>query len=192
VTRSFAVTWEYRCPFARNAHEAILAGLRAGKDWDVHFLPFSLDQAHAEDGAPPVWERDLDDTKAAGLRSLLWGVAVRDAFPEHFLDFHGAVFHARFDEGQKIAREDVLRAVAETVGLDPDAVAAERPLKTVEAEHTDAVERHAVFGVPTIIEGDEAVFVRLMERGNVQDFEQALALVPSSRLNEFKRTKIPR
>ena len=31
-----------------------------------------------------------------------------------------------------------------------------------------------------------------MERGNVEDFEQALALVPSTRLNEFKRTTIPR
>ena len=46
--------------------------------------------------------------------------------------------------------------------------------------------------MPTIIEGDEAVFVRIMERGNVDDFAQALDLVPSTRLNEFKRTKIPR
>jgi hypothetical protein len=46
--------------------------------------------------------------------------------------------------------------------------------------------------VPTIIEGDEAVFVRIMERGNVGDFAQALDLVGSTRLNEFKRTTIPR
>jgi hypothetical protein len=196
VTRRFAVTWDYRCPFARNAHEALIAGLRQGKDWDVRFLPFSLDQAHVEEGERPAWERDLDDSSVTGVRPLLWGIAVRDAFSEQFLDFHGAVFHARFDEGEKIANEDVLRAVAEKVGLDPDAVAAEvasgGPLKTLESEHTEAVDQHAVFGVPTIIEGDEAVFVRLMERGRVDDFEQALALVGSTRLNEFKRTKIPR
>jgi DSBA-like thioredoxin domain len=196
VTRQFAVTWDYRCPFARNAHEALIRGLREGRDWDVRFVPFSLDQAHVDEADTPVWERDLDDEHATGVRPLLWGLAVRDTFPERFLDFHGGVFRARFDDGHKIVKEDVLRSVAERAGLDPDAVAAEvasgRPLKTLEAEHTEAVERHAVFGVPTIIDGDEAVFVRLMERGNVADLEQALDLVASTRLNEFKRTKIPR
>jgi hypothetical protein len=196
MTRRFAVTWDYRCPFARNVHEALIKGLREGRDWDVRFMAFSLDQVHVEEGQTPVWERDLDDSTVTGVRPLLWGIAVRDAFPEHFLDFHGAVYRARFDEGQKIPKEEVLRAVAEKVGLDPDAVATEvasgRPLKTLEAEHTEAVDQYAVFGVPTVIEGDEAVFVRLMERGDVGDFDQALDLVGSARLNEFKRTKIPR
>ncbi|MDQ1516226.1 MAG: hypothetical protein QOE80_2056, partial [Actinomycetota bacterium] len=71
-------------------------------------------------------------------------------------------------------------------------VASGRPLKALEAEHTEAVDRYAVFGVPTVIEGDEAVFVRIMERGNVDDWAEALDLVGSTRINEFKRTKIPR
>jgi hypothetical protein len=196
MTRRFAVTWDYRCPFARNLHEALIKGLGDGKDWDVRFMAFSLDQVHVEEGEPPAWGRDLDDSSVTGVRPLLWGIAVRDAFPAHFLDFHGAVFRARFDEGLKIPEEDVLRTVAEKVGLDADAVAAEvasgRPLKTLEAEHTEAVDEYGVFGVPTIIEGDEAVFVRLMERGNVGDLEQALGLVGATRLNEFKRTRIPR
>ncbi len=197
MARQFAVTWDYRCPFARNAHEALVNGIRAGRDWDVRFWPFSLDQIHVEEGQTPVWERSLDEPQGmGGVRALLWGIAVRDTFPEHFLDFHLAAFRARHDEGKKIAEEAVLRAVAESVGLDADAVAEEvasgRPLKALEAEHTEAVERYAVFGVPTIIEGGEAVFVRIMERGNVDDWAQALDLVASTRLNEFKRTKIPR
>jgi hypothetical protein len=196
VARQFAVTWDYRCPFARNAHEALVKGLREGRDWDVRFWPFSLDQIHVEEGDTPVWERGLDEQGTGGVRALLWGIAVRDAFPDHFLDFHLAVFRARHDEGQQIAEEPVLRAVAGSVGLDPDVVADEiasgRPLKALETEHTEAVDRWAVFGVPTIIEGDEAVFVRIMERGNVDDWAEALALVGSTRINEFKRTKIPR
>jgi hypothetical protein len=196
VARQFAVTWDYRCPFARNAHEALVKGLKEGRDWDVRFWPFSLDQVHVEEGETPVWERSLDGEGVSGLRALLWGIAVRDAFPEHFLDFHEATFRARHDEGKKIAEEAVLAEVAQRVGLDADAVAAEvasgRPLKALEAEHTEAVDRYAVFGVPTIIDGDEAVFVRMMERGNVDDFAQALDLVSSTRLNEFKRTKIAR
>ena len=46
----FAVTWDYRCPFARNAHEHVVLGLAAGAPWDVTFLPFSLDQVHVEEG----------------------------------------------------------------------------------------------------------------------------------------------
>lgn len=196
MARQFAVTWDYRCPFARNAHEALVAGLREGRDWDVRFWPFSLDQVHVEEGAIPVWERGLDESGVSGVRALLWGIAVRDAFPDKFLDFHVAAFRARHDDGRKIAEEAVLRDVAAGVGLDPDAVAEEvasgRPRKALEAEHTEAVDRYAVFGVPTIIEGDEAAFVRMMERGNVDDFAHALDMMPSTRLNEFKRTTIPR
>jgi hypothetical protein len=196
VARQFAVTFDYRCPFARNAHEALVNGLQEGRDWDVRFWPFSLDQVHVEDGETPVWERGLEEGGVGGVRALLWGIAVRDAFPDHFLDFHMGVFRARHDKGKKIAEEPVLRQVAESVGLDPDAVAEEvasgRPLKALEAEHTEAVERYAVFGVPTVIEGDEAVFVRIMERGNADDLAQAVDLVASTRLNEFKRTRIAR
>ncbi len=60
------------------------------------------------------------------------------------------------------------------------------------AEHTEAVEQHAVFGVPTYVEGDEAVFIRFMERGRADDLLRALDLLDWSRLNEFKRTKIAR
>ena len=44
-----------------------------------------------------------------------------------------------------------------------------------------------MFGVPTFIEGEEAVFIRFMERGRVDDLERALELLQWSRLNEFKR-----
>jgi DSBA-like thioredoxin domain-containing protein len=196
VARQFALTWDYRCPFARNAHEALVNGLREGRDWDVRFWPFSLDQIHIEEGDTPAWQRDLDEKGMTGVRALLWGIAVRDAFADKFLDFHMGVFRARHDEGKKIAEEAVLREVAQSVGLDADAVAEEvasgRPLKALEAEHTEAADRYAVFGVPTVIDGEEAVFFRIMERGNVDDLEQALGLVASTRLNEFKRTKIPR
>jgi len=195
VTRRFGLTWDYLCPFARNAQEAVVAGIRDGKDWDVRFWAFSLDQVHLEEGDIPVWERPLDDA-GRGVLALLWGIAVRDAFPDQFLDFHVGLYRARFDESQKITDEGVLRAVATQAGLDADAVAAEvasgRPAKTLEVEHSEAVERYAAFGVPTIIDGDEAVFVRIMERGNTADLEQVLGLVGDTRLNEFKRTRIPR
>jgi hypothetical protein len=195
AARTFAVTWDYRCPFARNAHEAVVAGLRDGADWDVRFVPYSLDQAHVPEDEPPVWERPADE-RGSGVLPLTWGLAVRDAFPKFFFDFHIAVFAARFDAAAKIGNTDVLADVASSVGLDPELVAKEvdagGPLATLAREHDEVVASHQVFGVPTLVVGNEAVFVRFMERGRVDDLERALDLVDWTRLNEFKRTRIPR
>lgn len=195
MSRPIAVTFDYRCPFARNGHEAVINAVRDGAALDVRYLPFSLDQVHVEEGEPPVWERDPSEW-GTGVTALLYGIAVRDAFPDHFLDAHLALFAQRHDHGKKLGHEDVLKEAVASVGLDADEVAAEvwsgRPLKTLAAEHTEAVERWAVFGVPTVIEGEEAVFIRFMERGRADDFLRALDLLDWTRLNEFKRTRIPR
>jgi 2-hydroxychromene-2-carboxylate isomerase len=195
VSRSIAVTFDYRCPFAYNGNAAVIAALRVGSDVDFRFTPFSLDQIHVEEGQPAMWERDPSEW-GSGVLSLLYGIAVRDTFPDQFYDAHLALFAARHDQGLKLDDEAVLRDAVASAGLDPDAVAEEahsgRPLKTLATEHTEAVDRWSVFGVPTYIEGEEAVFVRFMERGRVDDLERMLELLDFTRLNEFKRTRIPR
>ena len=195
MSRSIAVTFDYRCPFAYNGNAAVIAALRVGSDIDFTFTPFSLDQIHVEEGEPAMWEREPSEW-GSGTLALLYGIAVRDAFPDQFFDAHLALFAARHDHGLKLNHEDVLRDAVASAGLDPDAVAEEahsgRPLKTLIAEHTEAVDRWSVFGVPTYIEGEEAVFVRFMERGRVDDLERTLQLLDFTRLNEFKRTRIPR
>jgi hypothetical protein len=195
VARQFAVTFDYRCPFARNGHTSVVAGLRAGREWDVTFLPFSLDQVHVEEGEVPVWDRDPAEW-GTGVSSLCWGIAVRDEFPDKFLGWHLAAFSARHEQGAQIAKEAVLAEIATSVGLDPAAIAAEvatgRPLKTLAQSHSEAVKNHAVFGVPTFIVGDRAVFVRLMDRDNAADVDRVLDLLEWSDLNEFKHTSVPR
>ena len=191
----FAVSFDYRCPFARNAHESVVAGLREGRDWNVTFTPFSLDQVHVEEGEPPVWERD-PLSWGTGLNALLFGVTIRDHFADQFFDWHIAAFAARHDEGAKIAKVEVLRDVAASVGLDPDAVTTQiatgEALATVAREHTEAVKRHAMFGVPTFVVNDRAVFVRFMDRKNPADIDRVLDLLEWADLNEFKQTSVPR
>jgi len=194
MTRSFAVTYDYRCPFARHFHMGVIQGLREGWEWDVRFRPFSLDQVHVPEGEPPVWERDPDG-RGTGVRALEWGLAVRDTFPDRFFDYHLAVFDIRHVHGRRLELEH-LRDAAERAGLDADAVATEvasgRPIAALAAEHEEAVERWGVFGVPTLIEGAEAVFVRLMQPATPADVEHALDLLTRTVLNEFKRTRLPR
>jgi len=99
-------------------------------------------------------------------------------------------------EGAKIGKEEVLREIATSVGLDADAVAAEvasgRPLKILADEHTEADRRWKVFGVPTFIVGERAAFVRVMDRNNPTDVDRVLDLLEWTDLNEFKHTSVPR
>ncbi len=189
----FAITFDYLCPFARNANEAVLTGLAEGRDWQVTFRPFSLAQAHVADGEPPVWDRP---EPGSGVLALQWGLAVRDAMPELFPAVHRALFAARHDRGLDIKDEAVLAEAVAAVGADPDAVAeivaGGGPRKVLAVEHDEAVERWEVFGVPTFIMGDEAVFVRFMERDRPDDVARALDLIPWTDLNEFKRTRVSR
>ena len=138
---AFSVTWDYRCPFARNAHEHVVAGLRAGADWDVTFVPFSLGQVHVAEGEPDIWLRPEADS---GLLALQAGVVVRDRFPDRFLDVHEALFALRHDAGRHLEDDAEVRAVLQQQGVDADAVFAEigtgRPLATVRDEHTRLAE----------------------------------------------------
>ena len=193
MARSVAVTFDYRCPFAYSGNLAVINAIRGGSDVKFRFVPFSLDQVHIADGEAPVWEQEPAEW-GTGVLALLYGIAVRDAFTEQFYDAHVALFAARHDQGLKLQEEGVLREVIAAAGLDADAVAEEahsgRPLKTLEAEHTDCVERYGVFGVPTFLEGEQAAFVRFMKRGDVADLERMLDLLQWSDLNEFKRPRI--
>ena len=202
MTLSFAVTWDYRCPFARNAHEHVLTGLGDGADWDVHFVPFSLGQVHVAEGETDVWD---DPAKDTGIVALQAGVVVRDRYPEKFLAVHRDLFAARHDHGLKLKDPAVVREVLVQHGVDADEVFAAiddgTALKQVRAEHEASVEHHNVWGVPTFISGDEAVFVRLMDRsphgtdpaGSRRSTESVIGLLDEwPGLNEFKHTGIKR
>jgi DSBA-like thioredoxin domain len=198
--RSFSVTWDYLCPFARNAHEHLVVALAGGAPWDVTFTPFSLMQAHVEEGGAPVWELE---EKVRGQLALEAGVVVRDTLPERFGAAHVALFAARHDQGKDLTDPDVVRGALEAAGVPADAVFAEIeqgwPLDAVRAEHEKAVSEHEIFGVPTFVAGDGAVFVRLMTRPEGDGararaaIERVVGLLEGHpELNEFKHTTIPR
>lgn len=197
---AYSVNWDYRCPFARNAHEHVIAALRGGADWDVRFVPFSLGQVHVAEGETDIWERPADDK---GLLALQAGVVVRDRFPDQFFDVHLALFALRHDQGKHLEDEAEVRRALTEAGVDADAVFAEiatgKPLQQVRDEHTASAEEHEVWGVPTFVLGESAVFVRVMSRpGDDQALAQRTVqrvvdlLVDAPELNEFKHTSLKR
>lgn len=196
----FTVTWDYLCPFARNAHEHLVCGLEHGAPWEVTFSPFSLVQTHVGEGEPPVW--DAPET-AKGVLALQAGIVVRDRFPDRFLVAHRALFAARHDDGRDLNDAgvvgDVLAAAGVPAGDVFDQITEGWPLKELQTAHEESVSRHDVFGVPTFVSGDRAVFVRLMTRPEGdgalarQTIDTVLGLVTEHpEINEFKYTSVPR
>ncbi len=195
----FAVTYDYRCPFARIAHDHVTTGLLGGADWQVTFLPFSLSQVHVEEGEPAVWD---DPARRSDLLALAASVVVRDRFPEVFVHVHRALFAARHDHGGDVRERTVVAKAVGDGGADPEAVLAEVdagwPFEVVRQEHELAVADHHVFGVPTFVAGGQAAFVRLLERpgpdgaGAVATVEQVVRLVRDQPvINEVKHTTVP-
>jgi hypothetical protein len=196
----FAVTWDYLCPFARNAHEHLVTALEGGADWDVTFTPFCLMQAHVEEGEPAVWDQR---PFTRGLAALQAGVVVRDRFPELFLGAHRALFAARHDLGGKLEDPAVVNAALESAGVPVDQVWKEIdegwPLDAVRTAHESAVAEHSIFGVPTFVAADQAVFVRVMTRPGADTdeatgtIERIMGLVTGHpEINEYKHTTVPR
>jgi len=126
----------------------------------------------------------------------------RDEHPEKFLDLHEAIFAARHDNDRDLRDPAIVADILSTVGLDDDSImtAAGDPatLARYRTIHETAANKHRVFGVPTFIVGEAAVFVRLQHRPNgdvndaISSIERVVELMAWSDLNEFKWTSVRR
>jgi hypothetical protein len=199
MPRTFALTYDYRCPYGRIVHDHVVTGLRAGADWDVTFTPFCLGQTHVEEGQPDVWDRPGSDS---GLLALQASVAVRDTQSTVFVDAHHALYEYRHAGAGNLRDRALLGGLLERHGVDVgamwDEVDSGRPLATIKAEHTGWARTHHVWGVPVFIVGAKAVFVRLLDRPGddasvaVSTVERILDNIEWDILNEFKHTSVPR
>ena len=196
---AFSINFDYRCPFARNANEHVITALRTGAPYDVNFKGFSLTQIYVGENEVPAWENPETYNEMIAVAA---GIAVREKFPDEFLAAHLSLFALRHDDGEDLRDEAQIRKALRRAGVDDDAVFDEIadgwPIATIGEEHEEAVTKHQVFGVPTFISGDEAVFVRLMTRPN-GDAELARAtidrvldlLTGHPEINEYKHTSVP-
>jgi len=196
--QSFDLSFDYRCPFAKNLHLHVIEALRAGADFEVNFVPWSLSQGSRGDG-PDVWN---DPAYDGDLLSLAAAVSVRDQQNEYFLDAHEALFRARHDRAIRLVTLDEISNVLAPLGVDMVQVAVDvasrRPHEVIAASHKE-FDRFEAFGVPTFVVNDDATFVRYMrEPGDdpaqsVELITALLALMTNrGDLNEFKHTQLPR
>lgn len=200
MTRRFGITFDYLCPFARNANEYVVAAVRDGADIDVEWMPYSLAQGHIGEDEPPIWEREEPD-RAAGILALQVGLAARDHRPDRFLAVHEQLFAARHEHGQDLKDPEVVRAALLRADVEPDTVLAHvrdgSALATLRDEH-EAARSRDVWGVPTFVTEQRAVFVRILDRPNGdtaaarQRIHEVVDLVSSDlELHEFKQVDLP-
>ena len=102
---SFDLSYDYRCPFAKNIHLHVVSALRAGANFDVNFVPWSLNQGHREAGAPDIWD---DPARDGDNLALAASISVRDQQSERFLDAHEALFLARHERGERLGADQAL------------------------------------------------------------------------------------
>jgi 2-hydroxychromene-2-carboxylate isomerase len=145
-----------------------------------------------------VWD---DPDSDSGLLVLQLAISIRDNQPAAFLNFHQAMFNHRHKGGGTLRDRTVLERIMTESGADAAAafadVASGRTLAVVRDEHTKFVKSHSVWGTPTFIVDDKAVFVRLLDdaHGDQQQATKAINRILDDIdwpiLNEFKHTSIP-
>ncbi|MHB8379432.1 MAG: DsbA family protein [Acidimicrobiales bacterium] len=195
---SFQLSYDYRCPFAKNIHLHVVTALRAGADFDVTFVPWTMSQGYKASGAPDVWD---DPARDEELLALAVSTSIRDFQPEFFFDAHEALFRARHERAIRLVTANEISDVLLSTGVDLiqifDDVDSRRPHKVI-GESFREFDRYDAFGVPTFVVGNDATFVRYMNspsddaRASITLIESLLSLMSSqSDLNEFKHTKVP-
>ena len=195
---SFDLSYDYRCPFAKNIHLHVLKALEAGADFNVNFVPWTMSQGYQEDGAPGVWN---DPSFDAEHLSLAVSVSVRDEQPDLFLAAHGALFRARHEQSIRLVTIEEIDRVLRPLGVDMEQVcidiASRRPHEVIGKSYEE-FSTYEAFGVPTFVVNGDATFVRYMVAPNGDAAESVkiiealitlMALEPN--LNEFKHTRLP-
>ena len=196
---SFALSFDYRCPFAGVLHRHVVTALRAGADFDVEFVPWTLNQNYRKEGDADVWD---DPALESHLISLAAGVSLRDQQPDIFLDAHEALFVARHENGVRLANfDEIVDALAackiDVAQLEAD-LATRRPYEVI-GESFRRFENFEAFGVPTMVVDEDAVFIRYMDKPT-DDADASIELITSlyntlttrPSLNEYKFTRLSR
>jgi hypothetical protein len=194
---AFELSYDYRCPFAKNIHLHVLSALEAGADFDVDFVPWTMSQGYKAEDAPDVWD---DPEHDPDLLALAVSVSVSDQQPDQFLAAHEALFRARHEQAVRLVTFEEIERVLAPVGVDVAMVkrdlATRRPHQVI-GEKFKKYESVEAFGVPTFVVGNDATFVRYMSPPT-DDPKASIALIESlvtlmtrkPELNEFKHTRL--
>ena len=139
-----------------------------GSKVEVDWQPFALAQVNADkDAELKVWEKpDVIDGTDPVFLAHRSGLAAKRQGKEAFEAFFIALLKARHEEKADLNDPEVMKASAQTAGLDLARFLEDQAdpdlLKVIGDSHTKAVEEHGAFGVPTFVAPNgKAAFVKM-------------------------------
>jgi len=138
------------CPYAYQT-SVWLREVRAQTGLAFRWRFFSLEEINRVEGKKHPWERAW----SYGWSQMRIGVLLRRTSDELVDDWYAALGRAFHEEGRRTHVPDEHRALLEELGLPgslvDDALADPTTSDEVLADHREAVDRHAAFGVPTLV-----------------------------------------
>ena len=173
-----------------------------GDNLDITWRHFSLEQVNSKEGPDwRVWEQP-EGYESRSLLSLRAGEAARLQGKQEFERFHLALLTARHGGNGRIPLNEIgpLVTVARGSGLDVgrfrEDMADRELLKAIGRDHTEAVEKHGIFGTPTFVfDTGNSVYLKTFippPEDSVACFEHFVALMSHrSYLGELKRPQPP-
>lgn len=160
------VYFDYLCPYANRTViwlESIKDKVRNGLL--IYWKTFSIEQQNSKKGPEyKIWEHP--EQPSWGLPALVAAKAALNQGEEAFLRFHLATFSAKHRLGKNIRKTEVLKEIAMESGLDPAQferdLAEKKTFETVGKDHTEALEKYNLFGVPTLIfDNKKPVYIKI-------------------------------
>lgn len=157
---------DFVCPYAWTAQRWLFdVQKELGDDLEIDWRYFSIEQVNKAEDAPNVWEHPNDGSSST-VRAFQGVHAAGKQGRDQYLAYMAALYNQRHINKRNLGTQQILEETATQVGLDLDQF--REDLKSDEVfgifqnDHTEAVEKYGIFGVPTIMfESEECAYLRI-------------------------------
>lgn len=160
------VWYDFVCPYAWTAQRWLfdLQG-QLGDELEIDWRYFSIEQVNKAADAPNVWENPNDGSSST-LRAFQGVHAAGKQGADKYKAYQAALYNQRHVNKRNLGTQSILEETATQVGLDLEKF--REDLKSDEVfgifanDHSEAVEKYGIFGVPTILfENGESAYLRI-------------------------------
>lgn len=156
---NITVWYDFVCPYAWTAQRWLFdLQNQLEHPLDITWRYFSIEQVNKAPDAPNVWDHPNDGTSST-MRAFQGVHAAGKQGEDRYLEYMAALFNQRHVNKRNLGTQAILEETATQVGLDLEQfrtdLQSDEVLGIFQSDHTEAVEKYGIFGVPTIMFGNE-------------------------------------
>ena len=156
---NITVWYDFVCPYAWTAQRWLFdLQKQLEHPLDITWKYFSIEQVNKSADAPNVWEHPNDGTSST-MRAFQGVHAAGKQGDDKYLAYMAALFNQRHVNKRNLGTQAILEETASQVGLDLERfrtdLQSDEVFDIFRQDHTEAVEKYGIFGVPIIMFGNE-------------------------------------